>query len=223
MDSVAVLLEPIRIFLPKLAVAMLALAAGWFLAKLARFTLVKAMRAFNFNVLTERAGVDNFLQQGGIQTDTVEIFGLILYWAVLLLALIVAFNTMALDYITDLLTRVVWFMPRLFVALLIVVLGAYFSRFMGSAVTNYCRAADIQDGELLGGLVYYAILTFVLLIALDQMQIGGDIIRMSFLIILAGFVFALALAFGLGGQRWAAELLERWWPQNGRRQQGPGA
>jgi hypothetical protein len=26
-------------------------------------------------------------------------------------------------------------------------------------------------------------------------------------------VFALALAFGIGGRRWAAALLERWWPQ----------
>jgi hypothetical protein len=217
MDNVAVLLEPLWLFLPKLALAMLAVAVGWVLAKLARFTLVKAMRAFNFNVLTERAGVDGFLEQGGIQAGTVEIFGWILYWAVILLALIVAFNTMGLDYITDLLTRVVWFVPRLFVALLIVVFGAYFSRFMGGAVTNYCRSSGIQDGDLLGGLVYYAILTFVLLIALDQMQIGGDIIRMSFLIILAGVVFALALAFGLGGRRWAAQLLERWWPQSGQR------
>jgi hypothetical protein len=51
------------------------------------------------------------------------------------------------------------------------------------------------------------------LIALEQMQIGGDIVRYSFLIVLAGTVFALALAFGLGGQRWAAEMLERWWPR----------
>lgn len=222
MDNVEVLLDPLRTFLPKLALAMAALVVGWALAKFARFALTKGMRAFNFNVLTERAGVDGFLQQGGIQLDTVEIFGLVLYWAVVLLALIAAFNTMGLDYITDLLTRVLWFMPRLFLALLIVVFGAYFSRFMGNAVAGYCRASDIQDGDLLGGLAYYAILTFVLLIALDQMQIGGDIIRMSFLIILAGVVFALALAFGLGGQRWAAELLERWWPQNGRRQKGPG-
>jgi hypothetical protein len=56
----------------------------------------------------------------------------------------------------------------------------------------------------------------VVLIALEQMQIGGDIVRMSFLIILAGVVFGLSLAFGLGGQGWAAELLERWWPRRGR-------
>jgi hypothetical protein len=45
------------------------------------------------------------------------------------------------------------------------------------------------------------------------MQIGGEIIRSSFLIVLAGVVLALALAFGIGGKDWAAELLERWWPR----------
>jgi hypothetical protein len=225
MDNVHILLEPLRsflaemgIFVPRLALALLVVAGGWALAKIARFALVKGMRAFNFNVLTQRAGIDTFLEQGGIQFDTVEIFGLILYWAIVLLALIVAFNSMGLVYVTDLLTRVVWFIPRLVVALLILVLGAYFGRFMGNAVTGYCRAARIQDAELLGGLAHYAILTFIVLIALDQMQIGGDIIRQSFLIVLAGMVFALALAFGLGGQRWAAELLERWWPTSGKRQ-----
>ena len=55
-----------------------------------------------------------------------------------------------------------------------------------------------------------------MLIALDQMSVGGEIVRESFLIILAGVVFALALAFGLGGRDWAAALLERWWPRRRR-------
>ena len=46
---------------------------------------------------------------------------------------------------------------------------------------------------------------------------GGEIVRETFLIVLAGVVLGLALAFGLGGQRKAAELLERWWPSHGRR------
>ena len=60
----------------------------------------------------------------------------------------------------------------------------------------------------------YAIVAFVVVIAVDLVNIGGDIVRQTFLIVLAGVVFALALAFGLGGRDWAAELLERWWPRN---------
>jgi hypothetical protein len=76
----------------------------------------------------------------------------------------------------------------------------------------YCRNIGIQDGDILGRLAQYAILAFVVLIALEHMQIGGDIVRYAFLIVLAGVILALALAFGLGGRDWAAQLLERWWP-----------
>jgi len=57
-------------------------------------------------------------------------------------------------------------------------------------------------------------MTFVVMIALSQVEIGGDIVQRTFLIILAGLMLALALAFGLGGKDWAAALLQRWWPQH---------
>ncbi len=110
----------------------------------------------------------------------------------------------------------VLFVPKVLVALLILTFGAYFARFVANAVTAYCRNVHIQDAELLGRLARYAIITFVVLIALDQVNVGGEIVRETFLVVLAGLVFALALAFGLGGREWAAEFLERWWPRRKR-------
>lgn len=220
MEKVDIMLEPVRVFLvqlgeflPKLALALGVLIAGWLLAKFARFAVVKALRAVNFNVLTERAGLDGFLSQGGIQTDTTGIFGLLVYWLAILAALIIGFNSMGLTYITGLLGEIVLFVPNLGVALLILAFGAYFARFVGNAVIAYCRNISIQDADVLGKLAQYGVMTFVVLIALDQVNVGGDIVRQSFLIILAGIVFALALAFGLGGKKAAAELIDRWWPR----------
>ena len=222
MERVDMLLEPLRAlllevghFLPKLAMAGLVVILGWMLAKLARFAVVRGLRAINFNVLTERAGMDGFLRQGGIESDTTDIFGALGYWLVILAALIIAFNSLGLTYVTDLLGQVVLFVPKLIVALLILAFGAYFARFVGYTVIAYCRNVGMRDADLLGKLAQYGILAFVVLIALDQMKVGGEIVRQSFLIILAGVVFALALAFGIGGQKWAAELLERWWPRSG--------
>lgn len=221
MDRVDMLLEPVRIFLlqvgqflPKLALAIVVLIAGWMLAKLARFTVIKALRAINFNVLTERAGMDGFLRQGGVQSDTTEIFGVLIYWLVILAALIIGFNSLGLTYVTDLLRQVLLFVPKVIVALLILAFGAYFARFIGGTVMTYCRNIGIQDAELLGTLAQYAIMTFVVLICLEQVEVGGEIVRVSFLIILGGVVFALALAFGLGGQAKVAQMLERWWPSD---------
>jgi hypothetical protein len=125
----------------------------------------------------------------------------------------VGFNSLGLVYVTDLLGRVILFVPKVLVALLVLAFGAYFARFIGNAVTAYCRNVHLQDSDLLGRLAQYAIIAFVVLIALDQVNIGGDIVRQTFLILLAGVVLALALAFGIGGKDWAAEMLERWWPR----------
>jgi len=221
MEKVDIMLAPVRAFLvqigeflPKLALAIAVLIAGWMLAKFAMFATEKALRAINFNVLTERAGLDGFLHQGGVGSDTTRILGLLIYWLVILAALIIGFNGMGLTYITGLLGQIVLFVPKVIVALLILAFGAYFARFVGNAVIAYCKNIAIQDAEVLGKLAQYAIMTFVVLIALDQVNVGGDIVRESFLIILAGVVFAMALAFGLGGKDAAAELIDRWWPRD---------
>jgi len=226
MESVNMLLEPARAFLvqigaflPRLGLAVLVLLAGWLLAKAVRFAIEKGLRAINFNVLTERSGMDGFLQQGGMQGDTTSLFGMLAYWLVILAALIIAFNSLGLTYITDLLGRVVLFVPKVIVALLILAFGSYFARFVGNSVLTYCKNVDIQDADFLGKLAQYAIMAFVVLIALDQIEVGGDIVRQTFLIVLSGIVFALALAFGIGGKDWAAERLERWWPRKTNRRE----
>ncbi|MGK2898999.1 MAG: mechanosensitive ion channel family protein [Burkholderiaceae bacterium] len=221
MDNLDVMLVPVRgllleigNFLPRLGVALAVLVVGWLLAKAFRFSVVKALRALNFHVLTERAGIDAFLKEGGTDKDTAEWVGIIGYALVLLASLIVAFNSLGLTQVTDLLGRVLLFVPRVLVALLVVVFGAYFSRFVANAVQRYFRAAGISDAEVLGRIVRYAVMTFVLLLAIDHLDIGGGLIQQTFLILLAGVVFALSLAFGLGARDRAAELIERWFPRD---------
>lgn len=220
MDSINVAVEPLRAFLvqigaylPRLGVALAIAVAGWLLAKALRFATVKALRALNFHVLSERAGMDDFLQQGGSRRDTADVFGLIVFWLVLLGALIVAFNGLGLSQVTDVLTRVLLFLPKLLVGLLVVVFGLYFARFVGQSVQAWCHGAEIGDAELIGRVVRYAIVTFVVLIAIDHIDIGSGLVQQTFLILLGGVVLGLALAFGIGGKDRAAAMLERWFPR----------
>jgi hypothetical protein len=212
LDPVRALLLQIGAFLPRLAIALGVLLVGWLLAKALRLMVVKALRALNFHVLTERAGIDGFLQQGGTDKDTTALFGWIAYALVILASLIIAFNSLGLTQVTDLLGRVLLFTPKLLVALLVLVFGSYFAGFVGGAVHSYCKSAGLSDGELLGRLTRYAIMTFVVLLAIDHLDIGGQLIQQTFLILLAGVVFAIALALGLGARERAARFIERWFP-----------
>ena len=219
MTNVGILLEPVREFvtqvgelLPKLVLAIVILLVGWLLAKLLRLAVAKTLHAINFHVLTERAGIDGFLRQGGIGTDTSGVLVLLLYWLVILAALMVAFNSLGLTHVTEVVGRVALFIPDVILAVLILAFGGYFARFVERTITAYGKNVGVADAELLGQLARYAILVFVILIALEQVQVETELVHQSFLILLGGVVLAAAIAFGLGGQQWAARMLEYWFP-----------
>src|SRR5881394_841747 len=80
MERIDMLWEPVRVilvqvgeFFPRVLLAILILIVGWLLAKALRFAAVKALRAINFNVLTEKAGIDGFIRQGGGELDTTAV------------------------------------------------------------------------------------------------------------------------------------------------------
>ena len=214
LDTTREFLHQAAALLPRLVLALFLVVVGWLIAKVVRFAVEKALRAVNFNVLTARAGTDHFLQRGGLRGDTTTLFGLLAYWMVIIAALMIAFNELGLAYIADLLQRLELFAPKILVAGLVLILGCYFARFVGESIESYCRSAQIADGDMLGKIARYLIMAFVLMIALSQVEVGGDILQRTFLIILAGVVLALALAFGIGGKDWAAAMLERWWPRH---------
>jgi hypothetical protein len=209
LESIRESLRQIGAFLPRLLLAIVILIIGWLVAKAVRFAIVKALRTINFNVVTEKAGIDHFLKEGGANIDTIRVLGSLSYWLVILAALMIASNSLDLAYVTDLIGRIVLFVPKVMVAVVILVFGVYFARFVGAALTTYLRNIGVGEAGLVGRLALYAIVVFVIMIALDQMGLG-DIIRQAFLIIVAAIALGLALAFGLGGQKRAAELIERW-------------
>jgi hypothetical protein len=216
MEDMQVLIEPIQAslhqvgeFLPRVLLAVVILIVGWLVAKAVRFAVVRMLRAINFNIVTEKAGIDRFLKQGGGAMDTVDVLGVLVYWLALLAALMIAFNSLGLTYVTDLIGRVVLFVPKVMVAVLILTFGAYFATFIGAAVTTHCKNVGMEDADVLGRFALYAIVGFVILIALEQLGLG-DIIRQTFLILVAAIGLGLALAFGIGGAKRAGELLERW-------------
>jgi hypothetical protein len=196
-------------FMPKLLLAIVILVAGWLAAKFLLFVVIKGLKLINFSVVTEKAGIDTFLKQGGITKTTSDILGILIYWLAILFTLLIAFETLGLTVVSDLFTQITLFVPNVIVAVIILAIGLYFARFVGDAVVAYSKNIGLEDAELLGRVGRYGIMVFVIVIALDQVDVADDIIRQTFFIVIAGVVLALALAFGLGGQKWAAGQLDK--------------
>jgi len=224
MDKVGEVFEPVTYFLyqlghflPKLGMAIIVLLVGWMLAKVLHAAVLRGLKYANFGELTAKAGIDKFLKQGGVKKNTSQILALLVYWLVMLATLLVASEVVQLDVVSALFNSITLFIPKVIVAVLILSIGFYFARIISEIIIAYGKNVGMKDAEIIGRVAQYAIMAFVIVIALGQMDIGNAILVPAFLILFGGVVFALSLAFGLGGQKWAASQFEKFSRKDRRR------
>jgi Conserved TM helix len=187
--------ENVLEFLPKLGAFLLILIVGYILAKVLSRILDKVLDRVGFNRWVERGGVKTALDKS--KYDAADILSRIVFWVVMLFVLQLAFGVFGTNPISTLLTGLIAFLPKLFVALLIIVITA--------AVASGVR--DIIQGAL-GGLSYGRYVALAAMIgiwfvgvsaALNQIEIAPEIVNGLFYAILALVVGVAIVAIGGGG------------------------
>jgi len=116
---------------------------------------------------------------------------------------------MNLKIFDHLIERVFDYLPNVFVAIIIVILGYMLGNFLGRAALIASVNAGMQLSRLFGRVVRYLIFILSVLIALEQLGIGKETVLLAFAILFSGIVLAMAIAFGLGGRDLAREFLEK--------------
>ena len=196
-------------YLPKIAVALVILVAGWAVAKFLRRVAIKVFRLLRVDVLAERSGVEDFLVQGGVRVTAVTLLANLLYWLIMLTVVLAALIILGLPAAGELFNRIVLYIPNVLVAVLVLMLGSLVARLVKGAVYAFINNVGVEGSAAVSAVAYWAVLVFVVSIALEQLSIGGQILISAFQIAFGALCLALALSFGLGGREWAAKILER--------------
>lgn len=196
--------------LPDIGLAIILLFAGWVLAKLARRLAIKLFRLIRLDEAAERAGLEDFLIQGGIKFTTVSLLGNAVYWFILLGIFIALLDALGVPAAGGLLFRLANYLPNLLLALGILVFGSLLARVVGAVVYTYLSNIGSAAAEPIGALARLAVLAFVLFTAAEQLAIESRVLVSAFQIAFGALCFALAIAFGLGGRDWAASVIDRY-------------
>jgi hypothetical protein len=221
MNQMNVVLESLKTFwtefgnfLPQLTAALLLLIVGWLIAKLIRKAFVRVLRLLRVDVAAEKSGIENFLLRGGVQFTTVTILGSLVYWLTLFIVLFAALNILGLQAAADVFNKIILYIPNVIVAIVVLIFGTMFAKFIQGISLTYLSNVGFEGAQLVSYLAQYAIVIFVVSIALEQLAIGGQVLVSAFQIAFGGLCLALALAFGLGGREWAARILEKMWKKS---------
>ncbi len=88
-------------------------------------------------------------------------------------------------------------------------LGLFFANIISQILVTYLKNIDAKNSEFMGKLAKYIFILFIVSLTLTQLNIGKEIITYSFLIAFGAICLALALAFSLGGEEKASEILKK--------------
>ncbi|MGE3188692.1 MAG: hypothetical protein AB7N90_03335 [Vicinamibacterales bacterium] len=196
--------------LPDLGLALVLLFAGWIVARLVRRLAIRLFRFIRLDEVAERAGIEDFLIQGGIRFTTVTLLAEAVYWVILLGIFIALLDALGVRAAGELFTRLVNYLPNLFLALGILVFGSLLARVVGAIAYTYLNNIGSTAAEPIGVLARLAVLGFVVFMAAEQLAIESRVLVSAFQIAFSALCFALAIAFGLGGRDWAASVIDRY-------------
>ena len=195
--------------LPGLLVLLSLLVVGFILAWLARIVVSRGSRALGVDRLLERWGVAPSLRRSGILRLPSDVLGLVCFWAIFILFASVGIDGLALPGAPGATALLVAFLPPLLAAALILLVGWLVANFLSQGVLIAAVNARLPEARLLARGVHWGVLLFAAATALTHLGIGKEMVLVAFGITLGGVVFAMALAFGLGGRSVARHILER--------------
>src|SRR5919112_1072352 len=197
----------VLLFLPKALAFIAVLVIGYLLARLARTLVGKLLHRVGFDRAVDRGAIGRALRGGNISAS--GLCAKLAFYAVLLFALQLAFGLWGPNAVSDLLTQLIGWLPRAFVAIVIIVVAVA----IGGAAHDLIASAlgGLTYGRLLARIAAALIVALGVIAALDQVRIATAVTQPLLIAVLA--TVAGVIIVGVGGglvrpmqQRWEVWL-----------------
>jgi len=161
------------------------------------------------DAVLESAGVTTLVSRSGYTLNVGAILGGLVQWFIIIIFVVAAFDVLGLKEVNMFLREVVLsYLPRVVVAILILLSAALMAEFVHKIVVGASRAAEVRAHYLLGTVARFAIWAFAILAALNELQIATAFVQTLFTGIVVALSLAVGLSFGLGGRDAAARYIE---------------
>jgi hypothetical protein len=210
LESSQQFLNEIAVALPQIIGALLILLIGWIIARVVKRLSIKGLKLVRFNYLTEKSGIEKFLDKGGIKVSSIDVIGTLIYWIIMLVVILATLNSLKLTAASTLFNQIMLYIPNIIVAILILVIGIYLARLVSSVLVTSLKNMEEKTALTIGLVANYAIIVFTVFIILGQLKIAGSIVTYAFILIFGAICLALGLAFGLGGKEWASQVIGKY-------------
>lgn len=196
-DAFADMAQDLVELLPKITIALVILVIGIVAAKIVRGFLAKTFKTINLDALLNRAGIGELFAKIGLGSASIFI-PKIIYFFVVLIVIRVAADAAGIDDVTEIINRIIAFLPAAITAAIIMLVGFIVADLIQNAVFRALDAMGLEYANTLAKVISGFVFILALTVALPQLGIETELLNDSVKIVLAGIALAIALALGLG-------------------------
>ncbi len=196
-------------FLPNLIAALIIVIIGWGIGSILGRVVHQIIKAIKVDEALKRAGVEDFLNRGGLNLNSGGFLGGLVKWFIMIVFFIGAFEVLGLSQVTLFLRDILDYLPQVIVAVLILIAAGIVADAMRSIVLSSTKTADISSAGFLATVTKWVIWVFAILVALSQLGIAAGFVQTIFTGLVVALSLGLGLAFGLGGQEAASRVIDR--------------
>jgi Mechanosensitive ion channel, conserved TM helix len=198
-------------FLPALLGGLIVLIVGWFISSFLARLIQRGLEAIGLERAVEHSGIRRFIEQSGAQWTVSGMIATLIKWSIFLIFIQAAASLFGMAQVTAIINSVILFIPKLIVALAIIVIGSLIAKFLAGAVRGSLSEMGAPNAELLARLTQYAVIGFAIVAAFNQIGIAQTVVNTLLVGLIGAVALALGLAFGLGGREVAAQIWQSWY------------
>lgn len=187
-------------FAPKVLFAILILLIGWLITKIVTIVLKRTLKFAKVDKLTDVINEKNLFGKTDLKFNVTSVIVGFVKWLMFLVFLIIASDVMNWEIVSVEIGNLLRYLPRLFSAIALFMIGLYIANFIKKAVRGLFESFDLHGERVISSLVFYVIIVTITITALNQAGINTDIITNNLTIILGGILATIVIGFGLGSR-----------------------
>ncbi|OEK08115.1 hypothetical protein A8C32_01250 [Flavivirga aquatica] len=208
LESITAMWPEIMSILLNLLIVLVVLFVGWLVTKLVVKIISKALKLAKVNKLDDMINDIEIVEGKKLNFDIIKIISKFVKWIMYIMLIIIVSDIMNLTMISTQIGNLLAYLPKLFTALVIFTIGLLLANLIKKGLKSFFESMDLSGAKIISQIVFFIILIFISITALNQAGVDTGIITSNITMILAAFLLAFALALGLGAQKVVGDLLK---------------
>lgn len=192
---------------PNVVAMVVLLVGGYFVAKVLDRAVSALCHSLGLQKAAERGGLVGSMKQVGIGKTLPEIIGRVVFWLMMCVFLSAGFKVLGLTEVSDTVNYFIAYVPKLFAAIAIMVIGLLVATFIRGIVATSADRVGITYAEYLANASYYILALMTFLTAAERLELNFKLFEQLILIAFSAAALGFGLAIGLGGKETMAGIL----------------